>query len=497
MESNEALEKIGKGSMIVFTGFLAGTVFQYLYKIILARFLGPESFGVFVLGIAIIQSATAIALLGLNESVPRFISFHRGKNELEKIRRTASTGLLITIFSSISFSLLLFVLSDTIALTVFEEAALVTPLKILAISIPALASIKFFLSLFQGQQDAVYSTLMNDFLWSGAIVLLVTGSVSLGYSVEGAAAAYLAAAFLSLPIIAYTYLRKYDHGFDFSDLNTRKLLVFSWPLFLISALSILTRWYDVLMLGWLTGSVDSGIYDVAYSIAGYGALLIEVVGFMFMPVISELYAKKNTKRIREIYDLATRWMTLTTLPVIAGMLIFPREIIQILFGSDYVGAALPLSILSLAFLFRVFKGPAEATFISMGDNRKLLAGKTVTSVLIVSLNLLLIPIYGTKGAAISTLIAFIAGDTLLLYYMRRKLGILPYDLKFLQIFVSGAIASLAVLIMEGALNPGLIGSVLLGAVLVTLYFTLLYLIGGIKRREVNKLKRVVLERLNG
>lgn len=497
MGSDEALEKIGKGSIVVFTGFLAGTVFQYLYKMILARFLGPESFGVFVLGIAIIQSATAIALLGLNESVPRFISFHQGKKELENIRRTASTGLLLTILSSLSLSLLLFLFSDTIALTVFEEPALVKPLEILAVSIPVLVSIKFFLSLFQGQQDAFYNTLLDDFLWSGAIVVLVTGSVVLGYRVEGAAAAYLTAAFLALPVMVYTYLRKYDHGFNFSDLNARKLLLFSWPLFLISVMSILTRWYDVLMLGWLTTSTESGIYDVAYSIAGYGAVLIEVVGFMFMPVISELYAKKDQKRIKRIYELATKWMALATLPLIAGMILFPEEIIRILFGSEYLSASLALSILSLAFLFRAVKGPAEATFISMGENRKLLAGKTVTSILIVSLNLLLIPLYGPKGAAVSTLIAFVFGDTVLIYFLNRQMGGLPYGREFLKIFSSGAVASLTVFLLDRTLNPDLSTSVFLGLVLVFIYLVLLYSIGGITGEDVQKMKELLGERLEG
>lgn len=485
------LEKIGKGSTIIFVGFALGTVFQYLYKMVLARLLGPESFGVFVLGFAILQSAAILALFGLQLSMPRYISFYGGKDEPEMVERTISAGLILTTVSSLIASILLLFFSESIALTIFNEPALILPLKIFSMAIPAFALITFLLTMFQGQKDAYHHALLDDFVWSGLVFLLVTGAVLMGYHIVGAAAAYLLSTTLSIVIAVYIYRKKYDHGLTFSNLNFRTLLLFSWPLFLISLFGILSKRFDVLMLGWLKTSTESGIYEVSYSISSYVSLLLNIVGFMFMPVVSELHAQKKKTKITELYKTATRWITTATLPLLAGMLIFPSEIIRILFGADYVQAALPLTLLSIGFFYRVLNGPSTATLISTGENKKLLAVEGITTFLIVVFNLILIPIYGIVGAGLATLTALLIGESLMLFVIKKKIGAYPFNRGFLRLFLAAAASSIVVLVADSLLEPGLIGSVLLGVVLVIIYMTTVFYLDGFDDSDLTLLKNLL------
>jgi O-antigen/teichoic acid export membrane protein len=358
----DALTKIGQGSVIVLLGFGFGTFFQYLYKMILARSLKPEAFGVFTQGLAINQAVATIALLGLNASIPRFMSYYRGRKE-KRTESIVSTSFGLLTATSLTITITLFTLSEQIALNIFNEAALTTPLKIFSLAILPLVFIRFFTSFFQGRKKALQKVVLDDFIWSGLLPAFGLGAIVLGYGLDKIVLSYLAATSISALAGCYLYYREADYGLT-GDLITKELLWFSWPLFLISVFAIFNRWFDVLMLGWLGASSTAGIYDIAFSIAGYIGFLLEVIGFMFMPVISELYGKKDIQKIRKIYTTVTRWMIIVSLPLLTGALIFTEEIIRLFFSAEYLSGTTPLTFLAVGFLYKVAKEPSEAMLIS-------------------------------------------------------------------------------------------------------------------------------------
>lgn len=495
MSDKNALQRIGRGSAIILIGFVLGTAFQYLYKIVLARILGPSDFGVFIQGMAIMQSIAAVALLGLSLTIPRYVSFYSGRGKEDKIDSTIATGSLMALASSIAISLLLLSSSEIIALKVFSDSALIEPLRIFAVAIPFFVTMKVVLSLFQGQEDAYRSVVLDDFLWSSLIFLSVGLVVFFGYGIVAATIAYMLSTAVSALIAIYWYRSKYSFEYQFSRTEARRLLVFSWPLLIISIFGSLNRWFDVLMLGWLSVSADAGIYDVAFSLSGYVAVLLEIVGFMFLPVVSGFQAKNDSSKIREIYRTVSRWMTITSIPMLAAILVFPKEVIELLFGAQYVSAAVPLSILGLGFFYKVLKGPAEFTLISLGKTRRLLIGKTVIATLIVFLNLLLIPIYGLIGAAVSTLIAYLIGDSIILYYATEDFGGIPHNLEFLKIITVGAAVSLPIWIIDTSVDPGITGSIILGLILTAIYIFILHNLGLIQGEDVQTFRKMLEERL--
>jgi O-antigen/teichoic acid export membrane protein len=483
MGKDESLLKIGRETSIIMAGFVLGTFFQYLYKMVLARSLGPSSFGVFTQGLGLVQTAAILSLAGLQLSIPHFMSLYSGKGKKEDIGKIVSLGIYVLIAISLSISAFFYIFSEMIALQIFDEPALVTPLKIFSFTVIPLAGMHFTKALFRGRQDALRKVIVDDFIWSGFIVLFVLISAFLGYGVSGAVGAYFAGTLISVLLGFLLYWRRSSHGFVLKDLPARKLAFFSWPLFLISAFMILNRWFDVLMLGWLGQSSQAGIYDISYSLAGYVALLFNSIGFIFMPLISELYGEQKFGEIRRVYRTTTRWLITLTLPLLAGMLIFPEEIIRILFGSQYVSGKIPMMLLSAGFFYKVAKGPSHLVLISAGKTKKLMLGSATIAFFIVVLNLLLIPEYGIVGAAVSTLVAYLVGDTVILLLAVNEINGFPYDSGFLRVLPPITAASSAVLILKQFLTPGLLGSVLMGVLLVSIYFSSLYMFKGVRKED--------------
>lgn len=62
---NESLRKIAKGAGIGSTGAFIGMAFGYLSRIVIARFLNPEGYGLITLGIAGMSIAATLSLVGL------------------------------------------------------------------------------------------------------------------------------------------------------------------------------------------------------------------------------------------------------------------------------------------------------------------------------------------------------------------------------------------------------------------------------------------------
>ena len=80
-----SLSLIMKSSMIVFIGLLLSKIFTYLYRIIIARYFGPEVYGIFSLAFMVVGWFVAFFSFGLSEGLLRYIPFYRGKKEKSKI----------------------------------------------------------------------------------------------------------------------------------------------------------------------------------------------------------------------------------------------------------------------------------------------------------------------------------------------------------------------------------------------------------------------------
>lgn len=496
MDGDDALTRIGIGSAAIITGFAVGSVIQYLVKVVLARFLGPESYGVFILGFAVLQAAAMFALVGLHRSIPRFLSYYRGEGEESLMREAAATALYIVVPISLAVTAALYLSAPWLSIAAFSEPALVRPLRMLSLTILPLALFYLVIGFIRGLQNTRYKIYLDDLLLPGLDLLFILAFFAAGYGLMGAVYAYMAA--LAVTVVAgfRFYRRLSDDGFAGADGEmARRLMVFTWPLFVISLLVMASKWIDVLMMGWLLDSVQVGVYEVAFALAGLLSLFLSSLNYMFMPVISELYGRGRIGEILDIYRTSARWIFTLVLPLVAGMVIFPREILVILFGTSYAPGATALAILAVGYFYHVAIGPAGMVLLSLGRTRRFMAGMLVLALVDIGLNLALIPRYGMAGAAVAMTVALVAGNTILLAFAAREVGGYPYGRGHLVPAAGVLLAGGAILGLKHLVSPGLAGSVALGVVLVLVYAAVLYLGGGVQEED-RKMLAELLDAVN-
>ena len=147
---SESLQKVAKGSSIVFIGSMFSLIPLFLARIIITRVWTKSDYGLYSLALAILSISMIISTLGLIQGVSRNIAYARGKKEYEKISSLISASIWFSLIAGVLIGSFLFLFSEQISLKIFHEPALITPLKIFAIAVPLTSLINIFVSIFRG-----------------------------------------------------------------------------------------------------------------------------------------------------------------------------------------------------------------------------------------------------------------------------------------------------------------------------------------------------------
>ena len=83
--ASESLQKIAKGTTIVFIGTMIGLLLGFVSRVILVRFTTQAEYGVYSLAFTVVSIFATISTLGLSEGSARYIAYFRGKKDDETV----------------------------------------------------------------------------------------------------------------------------------------------------------------------------------------------------------------------------------------------------------------------------------------------------------------------------------------------------------------------------------------------------------------------------
>jgi len=495
---NESLRKIAKGAGIGFAGAFVSMVFGYLSRIIIARLLGPGDYGLITLGVAGMSIAATLSLLGLPTGIQRFVSLYKGKGDEGRIKGTIFGAFKISFPVSIFLAILIFCGADWISVHVFHEANLTPILRIFAIAIPFSVLAQNLVSCTIGFQDIRYKVYVNDIFQNTFKLVAIVTLLLLGFGVLGAAWGWVLA-IIGMPFLALYFLEKKLFPVFRSKIKAiqveKELFSFSWPLIFVSAAGLVIGWTDTLMLGYFSTASDVGIYNVALPTAMLLMNITVAFSMIFLPVATELYGQNRIDDLRNAYRAVTKWVFTLTLPIFLLMALFSESIILIIFGAEYVSGALVLSILTTGFFIDAATGPVGNITQIYGRTKINMVCGFIGAGTNFTLNFLLIPVYGLKGAAIATASSYILMKIALLISVYRIAGMQPYKMSYLKPLFASIIAVLTVYVLtDYFLGVSFLILVVMFFVFLLLYFFLLLLFKSFEEEDL-MIMRAVDERL--
>jgi O-antigen/teichoic acid export membrane protein len=434
---NESLKKLTKGSGIVFLGTILGTSLFYFSRILIGRYFTPSQYGIFSLGVILVSFFTLISLLGLREGVSRQIAFYLGKRDFPKLKKIIFSAFQIVLFSSLVITLFLYFFSDFLSQKIFHNLLFSDFWKIFLISIPFFSLIFLFTSIVRGfgrLREIVY---FPQLLRNGLFFFFLIGIIILGLSFKQVIMAFLLSLIITA-ILFLVYLRKKSFylkeklkPYFFGSID-KELLFFSLPLLGIGILDNLNSWLDTLLIGYFKSFQEVGIYNGALVFAKFIPLILPSVGFIYLPIITNLYSQNFKKEVKKIYLLSTKWLFFLAFPLFFLFFLFPQTILVKFLGPNYLEGALPLQILALGFLIHLLFGLNGMTLLAFGETKFLLVTSLLATALGIILYIWLIPLLGIIGAAIATAFIFSLSKLLRSGKLYFSYGIHPFKKNYLK-----------------------------------------------------------------
>lgn len=470
----DAYKTIAKGALVILLGTIISKIFTYLYRILLARGLGPEVYGIFSICFAVVSILAALAMFGTPSALERYIPLF--KKDKSKIRGLVLFVFKYTVVFGIVLAVLLILFSDKISIFL-GNSAINSVMIVFALSIPVLAALQIFSSITKAFKNVVYYTLTNNIIYPLFNLLFAFILISLGYGLTSIAWAFLTANTIAVLFLMFVLKNKLYVTKEKAKTFTmrREIFFYSFPLLFASLFFFIISWTDTVMLAYFLPETIVGLYNVAIPTAQLMYTVPIFILPLFLPIISGLFSKNNTEEISKLFKTVTYWIMALNLPLLLLLILFAEPILKLLFGTVYMSAAVPMMILSIGFFVYTLFLPAVRILELFKRTKFIFIITSVGAGINIVLNLLLIPKYGMLGAAVASAIALITISISAIIKIKMITGITPFSINFLK-------ATLAVLFIllpcyylyKLIFMPDLINMVLFGLAFSAVYFVVMY-----------------------
>lgn len=390
--------------------------------ILIARNLGPESFGVLSFAITVVAMFSFLSNLGLNAIVVREIT-----KDIERSQGLVATAFYLKLIGGIAAfflgSVVIFVLKqDDI------EIQFLVMVLLLGYVFQAMDAVDYF---FQAQVLSKYVVISRNiaFVVSSGLklcfVFLKFDVLYLGFAIVFDLA--LSSLFMFL---IYKKTNYSDESWMLDRILAKQLLKDSWPLMLSTFFIMIYMKVDQIMIETLLDMESVGLYSVAVTISEAWFFMPAIIVTTLSPYFIRLRDEDTNQYLRDLKKVNTLmfWMSVA---VGAFVTLFGQEIVVYLFGQEYKDSYLALSLNIWAGIF-VSLGLASNLWM-IAENLQIyrLVGTSIGVCLNIIANYYLIPIYGISGAALATLVTQGLG-----------LWFFPFFFKPLRIFTLMTITSI-------------------------------------------------------
>jgi len=435
---------VARGASFLFIQNLVTSIVGAIGFGIIARLITKTEMGVYVT----LSLVFALAQIGASFAFPnaavKFIAELRGQND-EK----GAAGVAFQIFrfagvASILFGSFVFLFSTQICYLLTRTTGYVEVFKILALDLIFAGVLPSLNGIMIGLQKLKQLAGLNIVVYIISKVLSIAFLlVNLG--LWGVILGWLIGDLCAFLLFSGYILRSFGMpGFGFS---LKRILGFSWPIYLSSWVGFGYNWFDRTLLLAYVPLADVGVYNVAVTAFGVMASIPSAISTALFPQYSELQGRDGMRSLEKAVRTASRYVSYVVVPLALGLAATARPAISLFAGRAYEMGASPLAILSL-FGAVTFVGVALSDIFSITERTKLSALLTLIGVSIsVLLGFLLVPLTGVRGAAVLRGFAMVLSLALMLTVLKRmRLFAVAFDFEALwKSWAASSVMAVAVL----------------------------------------------------
>ncbi|UDQ77209.1 flippase [Pectobacterium brasiliense] len=363
---------------------------------LIARYLGPEEFGELNYYIALLAIAIVLSSVGFNRIIVRDIV--QAKNDRHEQNIIISTALFMRLLFSFIIIVILYSFFYFSGKGMFISSVIF--LSLIFSSFDVLDFHQQGLSSFK--QVSICRTIAF-FISSLIRLVLVYYSFGLIWFFLAVIVEY---AITAIGLIFITYKNKIIHFFSFKFVSVSKAKVLiqeSWPEIIAGFGAVLFMKMDQLMLQVMHGSESVGIYSAATRISeAWYFVPVAVVSATF-PKIIELKKKSEAEYYSAIAALSSVLIYMA-LFVAVFFSVYGGDIIDVIYGKEYSDSSMIIIWHTWGAIF-LCMGITSGSWLAAEKKLNINLYRNIFGLIINFIfNVILIPIWGPQGAAISTVI---------------------------------------------------------------------------------------------
>ena len=419
------LERILKGSLVYFIALIFASAFAYLTRLTLLHNLTQVEFGLFYAILTFISIFLMLRNFGMYHSLVKFIPEYIVKKQYGRIKSALSFVFLSQTLFSIIFISILWYFSLFLTEFYFKDPNALWVLRIL--------SFYFFTSIFFKLMGAYLRGFQNNFVAAliepvkNLFMLLTVISLSyFGFGIFSAVWAYVGAGLVIFALFFYSAIKTHnlfkEKMSDFKNVS-KKIFTFGIPVFSVGVGGKFISYFDTLMLTYFGTLEQVGVYNIILPTALLFMIVVSSVASVFMPMVSELWTRKNYEKVRKSMQLAYRYIFLFGLPFLLSFVIFSDVIIRLMFGKAYLIGNIAFKILLVGIIFNFLLEINKSYLVGIGRPKNVFSIVLFGSLMNIVLNLILIPKFNILGAAVATSVSYLLMSIYSSKYVRDSISL--------------------------------------------------------------------------
>lgn len=260
-------------------------------------------------------------------------------------------------------------------------------------------------------------------------------------------------------------LRKIIGKKKVSQLNFKQHFKPVFTFFIISCATTIYTNLDNVMLGFMKDDVEVGYYNAATKIKNILVSIVTSLGTVLMPRASYYLQNGMEDEFYKLSKKAVKFVFLAATSMMIYFMLFAREGVLFLSGEAFEGAILPMMIvMPTLFFIGLTNIMGIQMLVPMGREDAVMISTFAGAIVDLILNAIFIPMLGSTGAAIGTLVAEFVVLIVQMIYLKKDVRYLYSKQDYSKILAALLIAVVSAGIVK-VFVPGVFIKLVISAVL--------------------------------
>jgi O-antigen/teichoic acid export membrane protein len=403
---------------------VAGAGLAFLFSMVLAKLIGVAELGLYFLAVTVVDIGATVSRLGLETTGLRLASIARSKGDWGSVGALyrKCMGLTLLVGIAMAFPIWLVVSHSSLGGDRSSQLRADLPILVFAVAPAALLIVQAeFLKSIEasGIGTLSYALMPPLLLLTGTGSLWLAGNLTL----HAIFVLYVVGLVGSLAVAVVIWSRRAPAVWRRrGNIKTGPLLQNSFPVFLVTMMTLVMGWTDILVLGAWSDPEQVGVYGIAMRIALLTTFVLSAVNIVVAPQFAALHAAGDSAGLKRLAQRSAFWTRAIAVPILLVLLTAPDLILQ-LFGPKFKEGAWALRILAVGQFVSLATGPVGIILLMTGNEKIMRNIIAVSAALNLAGNLVLVPPYGAIGAAASTAMALAFMKIVSWAVVRNKLNV--------------------------------------------------------------------------